>query len=120
MVDGRRGNVTNFEAAGSIIIGLAASGNEILRGAAGINNILGEGALTTLNVYSLAFDIDETTATWNTPGGGAPAGGAFGNLLTSASFDVEQTGQTHRFGDTAAFRSAVSDALARTRKNVTT
>jgi hypothetical protein len=83
-----------------------------LSGSVGINNVGGAGALTTFNVYTHAFDIDETTATWDNPGGGAPAGGTLGTLLTSASFDVEQTGQTHTFGDSAAFQTAVSDALA--------
>ncbi|PQJ29072.1 PEP-CTERM sorting domain-containing protein [Rubritalea profundi] len=129
---------TNQNDAGSIIIGLAEVGNERLRGlfefdistiptidlidsvtldlttlgTAGINNVGGGGALTTFNIYTHAFDIDETTATWDVPGGGAPAGGTFGTFLTSASFDVEQTSQTHNFGDSAAFQTAVSNALA--------
>ena len=130
---------TNQNGAGAMFIGLAEVGNEILRGllefdvsaipaadqidsvtldlttlssSAGINNVGGAGALTTFNIYTHAFDIDETTATWNVPGGGAPAGGTLGTFLTSASFDVEQKGQTHTFGDTAAFRTAVADALA--------
>lgn len=130
---------TNQNAAGSIIIGLAQNGNEVTRGlfefdistipaadqidsvtldlttlsgSAGINNVGGPGASTTFDIYTHAFDIDETTATWNTPGGGAPAGGTLGTFLTSASFDVELTGQTHTFGDAAAFQTAVSNALA--------
>ncbi len=73
----------------------------------------GEPGNPTFNVYSYGFDIDETTATWNAPGAGDPnAGGTLGTLLTSASFDVTQTGQTVKFGDTPEFRTAVSDALA--------
>lgn len=128
----------NQNGAGSIIIGLASTGNERLRGlfefdisaipasdqidsvslvlttlsAAGINNVGGAGALTAFNVYTHAFDIDEATATWNAPGGGAPAGGTLGDLLTSVSFDVTVTGNTVTFGDTSAFRTAVADAMA--------
>lgn len=73
----------------------------------------GEPGSPTFNVYSYAFDIDETAATWNAPGAGDPnAGGTLGTLLTSASFDVTQTGETVTFGDTPEFRTAVSDALA--------
>ncbi len=130
---------TNQNGAGQIIIGLAATGNERLRGlfefdvsaiaasdqidsvsldlttlssSAGINNVGGAGALTTFNVYEYGFDFDETTATWNAPAAGDVAGGTLGTLLTSASFDVEITDQKITFDDTAAFRTAVSDALA--------
>ena len=123
----------------AMFIGLAEVGNEILRGlfefdvsdiptsnqidsvslvlttltdTQGINNVGGAGALTTFDVHTHAFDIDETTATWNVPGGGAPAGGTLGTFLTSTSFNVELATQTVTFGDTGAFRTAVSDALA--------
>ncbi|MDA3925033.1 MAG: FAD-dependent oxidoreductase, partial [Kiritimatiellae bacterium] len=93
---------TNQNEAGAIIIGLAASGNEIMRGlfefdisairsdssiasvslvlttlssSGGVNDVGAPGAYSVFNVYKHAFDIDETTATWNVPGGGAPAGG---------------------------------------------
>ena len=130
---------TNQNDAGSIIIGLASVENERIRGLfefdisaisaadqidsvtfdlttladkAGINDVGSAGAFTTFNIYTHAFDIDETTATWNVPGGGAPAGGTLGTFLTSASFDVEQMGETHSFGDSGAFQTAVSNALA--------
>jgi len=130
---------SNQNAAGSIIIGLAETGNERLRGLfefdvtaipasdkidevslnlttlsspVGINNVGAPGDFTTFNVYTHEFDIDETTATWDAPGGGAPAGGTLGDLLTSASFDVEITDQSVTFDDTAEFRAAVADALA--------
>lgn len=84
-----------------------------LNGTPGINNVGGAGAPTTFNLYVYGFDIDETTATWNTPAAGdGMAGGALGTLLSSAAFDVEVTGQTVTFGDTPSFRAAVSDALA--------
>ncbi len=129
----------NFNSAGSIIIGLAASGNEILRGlfefdisaipagrtvkaaaltlttlsaSAGINNVGAPGAPTTFNLYTHGYAIDETTATWNVPGGGAPPGGALGDLLSSVGFDVEVTGQTVTFESTAALRGAVAEALS--------
>ena len=79
----------------------------------GINNVGGPGALTTFNLHAYESDIDETTATWNVPGAGdGTPGGTLGTLLTSAAFDVEVTGQTVTFSDTAALRTAVSDALA--------
>jgi len=79
----------------------------------GINSVGGPGALTTFNLHAYEFDIDETTATWNAPGtGDSTAGGTSGTLLSSVAFDVELTGQTITFGDTPAFRAAVSDALA--------
>ena len=130
---------TNQNNAGQIIIGLAASGNEIIRGLmefdlstipdgsvissvhlemttlsilAGINDVGEPGDHTTFNVYAHAYDIDETTATWNNPGGGAPPGGMLGTLLTATGFDVEQTGQSVLFDNTTAFSTAVSEALA--------
>ena len=74
----------------------------------------GEPGDPTFNVYSYGFDIDETTATWNAPDSGASdvAGGTLGTLLTSASFDVTNTGVAVTFGDTAPFRSAIANALA--------
>ncbi len=79
----------------------------------GINNVGGPGALTTFKLHAYGFDVDEAAATWNAPGAGdGTAGGTSGTLLSSAAFDVEVTGQTVTFGDTHAFRAAVSDALA--------
>jgi len=72
----------------------------------------GSGGNNTFNVYAYGHDILEGTATWNAPGGGAPAGGTLGTLLTSATFDSTMKGIDITFGDTAAFRTAVSDALA--------
>lgn len=79
----------------------------------GINNVGAPGALTTFNVYAFPYEIDETTATWNAPGGGAPAGGgALSNPLSSASLDVEVMGQVITFENTPAFSSSVGAALA--------
>ena len=79
----------------------------------GINNMGGPGALTTFDLYSYAFDLDESSATWNTPGiDDSNAGGTTSNLLSTASLDVEATGQRVTFVDTPAFQTAVSDALA--------
>jgi len=39
-------------------------------------------------------------------------GGTLGTLLSSATFDVTQTGLTVTFTNSAAFRSAVTSALA--------
>lgn len=65
------------------------------------------------NVYSYAYDISETVATWNSAGSGDPTpGGTLGTLLTSASFDVTSTNMAVTFGDTVEFRNAVSNALA--------
>jgi len=130
---------TNQNGAGAVIIGLAASGNEILRGLfefdiraipeasvigsvsmtlttltslQGVNDVGAPGVHSVFNVYTHAFDIDETTATWNVPGSGAPAGGTPGTLLSSVGFNVEVTGQRVTFGNTPAFRTAVAETLA--------
>ena len=79
----------------------------------GINNVDGPGAVTHFDLHTYAFDIDESTATWNAPGAGdGVAGGTAGSLLSSASLDVEITGQPVVFADTPAFRAAVAGALA--------
>jgi hypothetical protein len=72
----------------------------------------GSGGNNTFNVHAYGYGILEGTATWNAPGGGAPAGGTLGTLLTSATFDSTIKGVDITFGDTAAFRTAVSDASA--------
>jgi hypothetical protein len=73
----------------------------------------GETGNPTFKLYAYGFDIDETTATWIAPGSGdTTAGGTLGTLLTSANFDVTQTGLAVTFGDSAAFRTAVANALA--------
>ncbi|QNN24125.1 DNRLRE domain-containing protein [Planctomycetales bacterium ZRK34] len=80
---------------------------------AGINDVGSAGALTTFNAYTYNYDIDETTATWNTPGAGdATPGGTSGALVSSTSFDVEITGQTVTFANTSAFRLALLNAQA--------
>lgn len=80
---------------------------------AGINDVGPAGASTTFNAYAYNFDINETAATWNAPGAGdATPGGASGTLLSSASFDVEITGQTVTFANTSAFRLALLNAQA--------
>ena len=60
----------------------------------GINNVGVQGVLTTFDLHAHPFDIDEATATWNTLGGGALAGGTLGILFNSTSFDVELLGQS--------------------------
>ena len=66
----------------------------------------------TINVYEYDFDFDETTATWNAPAAGdGTAGGALGTLLASATFNPTVSGSI-TFATTAAFQTAVSDALA--------
>jgi len=73
----------------------------------------GGGGTNTFNVYAYGHDFDETTATWNTPGDGAPAGGGTnGTLLASATFAVTNTGLTVTFSNSDPFRTAVTDALA--------
>jgi len=84
-----------------------------LSSSTGINDVGAPGDYTTFNVYSYAFDINESTATWNSPDANASdvAGGTSGALLSSASLDVEKKGLRASFNNTAAFRSAVEDAL---------
>jgi len=73
----------------------------------------GIGGSQTFNLHAYGFDIDEATATWNAPGAGdATPGGTLGALLSSATFDVTQNSLTVTFSDSAAFQTAVSDALA--------
>jgi len=79
----------------------------------------GETGNPTFNVYAYGFDIVETVSTWNDPDGdgvdGTPDatnGGTLGTLLSSVSFDPTQTGLGVTFVDTAAFRTAVANALA--------
>jgi hypothetical protein len=123
----------------ALFIGSAAAGNELIRGllkfdlsaipvqhqidgvtlnlttltsAPGINNVGDPGAFTAFSVNNYGFDVVETTAMWNAPGpGDGMAGGTLGPLLSAASFDVELLGQSVSFGDSPAFRSAVSEAL---------
>jgi hypothetical protein len=74
----------------------------------------GQSASITINVYEYDYDVDETNATWNVPdsGGSDVAGGTLGTLLTSATFDPTVKDADVTFGDSATFRTAVSDALA--------
>ena len=61
-----------------------------LADSAGIDNVGAAGASTTFNIYTHAFDIDETTATWKAPGSGdGTASGTLGTFLTSTRFYVE-------------------------------
>lgn len=75
---------------------------------------VGIGGTQTFNLHAYGFDVDETAATWNTPdsGGSDVAGGTLGALLSSATFDVTQNSLTVTFGDSAAFQTAVSNALS--------
>ena len=70
----------------------------------------------TINLYQYDFNFDETTATWNAPAGGdAAAGGTLGTLLASATFNPSagpRSSSDVTFGDSGAFRTAVSDALS--------
>jgi hypothetical protein len=138
----RSNDVTfNFNDTGQLIIGATAGGApDVLRGflefdlrilpagtsisrvmlelttfsTAGINNVGSAGATSSFNLHAYALDLDETTATWSTPDAAASdvPGGSSGDLLCSASFDVEGTGQTIAFNDSPAFRAAVESALA--------
>jgi len=75
----------------------------------------GAGGENTFNLYAYAYDFDETTASWSAPGSGdSTAGGTLGSPLASATFDIDATGANQKitFGDGAAFRAAVSAALA--------
>ena len=74
----------------------------------------GLGGSITINVYEYDYDVDETTATWNVPdsGGGDVAGGTLGTMLTSATFDPTVQDADVTFGSLAAFRTAVTNALA--------
>jgi hypothetical protein len=73
------------------------------------------GSLATSAVqYDLALlgtnlDFDEATVTWNN----APsvAGGTVGDVLSSVSYNPNTATAARTFGDTAAFRTAVGDAL---------
>ena len=131
---------TNYNSADQIIVGTTASGSpDVLRSLLefdvsaipasdqidAVSLVLttystggldqgGTSGNPTFNAHAYGFDIDETTATWNAPDAGASdaPGGTLGTLLTSASFDVTATGQAITFGDTAAFRTAVANALA--------
>ena len=79
----------------------------------GINDVGAPGDISTFNVYNYAYDIDETTATWNAPDVNTNdvPGGTFGTLLSSASVNVEKRGLRMSFSDTVAFRDAVEEAL---------
>jgi hypothetical protein len=72
----------------------------------------GQSASITINLHEYDFDFDETTATWNAPAPGDGAGGTLGTLLTSATFDPSGAAGDITFPDSAAFQTAVSDALA--------
>ena len=79
----------------------------------------GIGGTQTFNVHAYDYDLVETDSTWNDPDGdgddvtGDPTdGGTLGTLLASATFDVTELGLTVTFTNSAAFRTAVSDALA--------
>ncbi|MBL7218734.1 MAG: DNRLRE domain-containing protein [Phycisphaerae bacterium] len=83
------------------------------------NGTGGIGGTETFNVHAYNYDIVETVSTWDDPDGDGndatgdtTAGGTLGTLLTSASFLVTQKGLAVTFGDSSAFRTAVSDALA--------
>jgi len=76
-------------------------------------NTAGQGSSATFDLYLLQnnADFDEATVTWNN----APSapGGSVGPLLSSATVsNLTALNTTVTFGDTAAFRDAVADALA--------
>ena len=78
-----------------------------------LNATPGIGGINTFSAYAYGFDFDETTATWNAPGSGdTTAGGTFGTLLSSVTFDTTQQDLTVTFDDTPEFRAALADALA--------
>jgi len=79
----------------------------------------GQGGSITVNLYEYDHDIVESVSDWNDPDGDgndgtgdATRGGTFGSLLTSATFDANTQDADVTFSDSAAFRTAVSDALA--------
>ena len=72
----------------------------------------GLGGSITINTYRYGFDFDEAVSTWNAPApGDGTAGGTIGSLLSSSTFESTVTADI-TFGDSPAFRTAVSDALA--------
>lgn len=79
----------------------------------------GSGGTNTVGVYSYGFDTSETSATWNDPDGNGDSvtgdpidGGTIGTFLTNGSAPSGGGPVDVTFGDTAAFRTAVADALA--------
>lgn len=65
----------------------------------------------TVDVYQYDYDLAEATSTWNNPdglGADGTAGGSFGAFLVSREFS---TAGDVIFSDTAAFHTAVSNAL---------
>lgn len=79
----------------------------------------GLGGTITIDVYEYDFDMDEAVSTWNDPDGDGndatgdtTPGGTLGSLLTSATFNANTQNLDITFIDSAAFRMAVSDALA--------
>ena len=78
----------------------------------------GQGGSFTADLHEYDFDFIESGATWNDPDGGAAvndptAGGTLGTVLVSMTIDPSiPGGSTITFGDSAAFRTAVLNALA--------
>ena len=133
---------TNFDADGDfeLIVGAILTDNQLARGllefdlsfvqdATEIDSVSliltthpgrqGIGGTNTFNVHAYDSDIVETVSTWNDPdgdgsdvSGDATDGGTLSTLLASATFNVTTTGLTVTFSDSAAFRAAVTAALA--------
>lgn len=78
------------------------------------SNQVGSGS-GQFDLYEYAYDIDETTATWAAPavGDADPTdGGTIGSLLGSVTFNSAATSAEVTFADSAAFRTAIENALA--------
>ncbi len=79
----------------------------------------GQGTNVTLNVYDYGFEFIEADATYNDPDGDGAAGtgdtmagGTQGTLLSTLVAANTSSGLTIVYGDTAQFRTAVSNQLA--------
>jgi len=90
----------------SLVLRTAATGG----GRSGV----GTGLTFQLDVYGYGFDVVEGTATWASPASGdATAGGSHSSLLASSpTFNPATTNQTILIAATAAFRQAITAALA--------
>lgn len=76
----------------------------------GANNTGNTSVTYNLHLLGANLDFAEESVTWNN----APsvAGGSIETLLTSATFNPTVTDTARTFGDAAAFRTAIGDAIA--------
>jgi len=77
-------------------------------------NLLSTYKLDLLGNGSSAYNFNEATATWNTPGGSNVAGGTLGTNLSSLSFNpsTQSAGTLDTWASTSAFTTAATNALA--------